>query len=895
LSESDTVSGRLAPPVDAYVIGKESCMKWTLTAILTSVLVAAAIAAPAAGPEEPYIQARVLFSSLLEAEQFLSLPGLDVMRAKPGVGATIVTSPSQLDWIRTLGYDVEVEIADMQDHYAAPMRGREDFGDFHTYAEAVQFLDDLHAAYPAITTEKFSIATTEQLRTVWGIKISDNPEIDESEPEVLFDALHHAREVVTPMSLANYMTWLCENYGTDPEATFLVDNREIFFITVVNPDGFVYNETQYGWGGMWRKNRRNNPGSCYGVDLNRNYDINFGGVGSSSDECNDVYHGPYAHSEPEVAGFTDFVADHEIVTSVSFHSVVGIILIPWAYTNAHTPDDALFREVGEEMAETNGYTVGQGGEILYNCSGTTTDWLYAAHDVFALCVEVAGSGFWPSESELPGLVAETLWPQIVATRVAGDYLALEDATLAGGDGDGEPDAGETLDLTVTIENQALSGAVANAQVTLATNDPYVQLHDASASFGNIAARTSVDNSGDPFSFTVDASAPDAHGLTMTLVITGDGFYAEETLSWMVGDPVILFADDMESGTGNWIENDGYWGLTTNNFHSPTHSYTDSPSGNYGNYRDTWIELASSLNLSHASAAELSFWHRVDTEEDYDFCYVEASSDGGATWHQVGPKYHGNVNWQFTELDVSDHTGTSGFKVRFRLVTDTYVTEDGWYVDDVAISGPPTGNAPPTAPALLDPPDGGSVSTSTPTLTVSNASDPDPGDVLTYGFTVYNDALRTDPATTVAGVAEGVGTTSWTVDTALPAGTYWWDAYADDGTERGPLMDAGSFEVDSSGVEDAITEVALHPARPNPFRGATELAFELPSLADVSLAIYSVDGRLVRTLAEGLAGPGPVSVSWDGRDATGNPVGSGLYFARLIADGQARSTKVALLK
>jgi len=873
-------------------------MKRTLTAVLTGVLIAAAVPASAAGPEEPYIQARVTFSSPLEAEQFLSLPGLDVMRTKPGVGVTIVTAPSQLDWIRALGYDVTVEIEDMQEHYAAEMRGREDFGDYHTYAEAVQFLDDLHTAYPSITTEKFSIATTEQLRTVWGIKISDNPDVDESEPEVLIDALHHAREIGTPMVVAHYMTWLCENYGTDTEATFLVDNREIFFITVVNPDGVVYNETQYGWGGMWRKNRRDNPGSCYGVDLNRNYDLNWGGVGSSGDECNDLYHGPYAHSEPEVTGYAAFVADHEFITNISFHSVAACILLPWGYTTDHTPDDALFREIGDIMAETNGYAVGQAGEpqtLYYLASGTTTDWLYGVADVFSYTVELGGSGFWPSDGELPGLMAENLWPQQVITRIAGDYLALGNSTLAGGDGDGEPDAGETLDLTVTIENQALAGAVTNAQVQLLTNDPYVQLHDAASLLGSIAARSSEDNSADPFSFTVDASTPDGHGLEVTLVITGDGFYAEETLSWMVGEPTILFSDDMESGTGNWTENDGHWGLTTNNFHSPSNSYTDSPTGNYGNYWDTWIELASPLDLSHASAAELSFWHRVDTEENYDYCYVEASTDGGSTWVQVGPKYHGNVNWQFTELDLSDHTGTADFKVRFRLVTDTYVTEDGWYVDDVVIAGPPPGNTRPTAPTLLDPPDGGSVATSTPTLTVTNAGDPDPGDVLTYGFTVYGDALRTSPVTAVTGVAEGGGTTGWTVDTALSAGTYWWDAYADDGTERGPLMDVASFEVDSSGVSDPITEVAFHPARPNPFHGATELAFDLPALADVRLAIYGVDGRLVRTLAEGFAGPGPVSVSWDGRDEAGHAVGSGLYFARLVVGDRVLRTKVALLK
>jgi carboxypeptidase T len=874
--------------------GKEKPMRWALLAVLAGALVLVGVAAVAAEPDEPFIQARVTFSSPTEMEQFLSLPGLDVMRAKPGVGVTIVTDAGQIEELRALGYDVAVEIDDMQHHYAAEMRGRDDFGDYHTYAEMVQALDDLHAAYPSITTEKFSIATTWESRTVWAIKISDNPDIDESEPEVLFDGMHHARECIGMEAILHYMTWLCENYGSDPEATFLVDNREIFFVPIVNPDGYVYNETQYGWGGMWRKNRRDNPGSCEGVDPNRNYDANFGGVGSSGDYCDETYHGPSVESEPEVAGYTSFVGDHEFVTNISFHSVASLILLPWGYTYTHTPDDALFREIGNILSESNGYPVGQAGELLYLASGTTTDWLYGAHGVFSYTIEIGGTGFWPNESELPGLVEENLWPQRVMTRIAGDYLAVESTALTGGDEDGKPDAGETLDLTVTIENQALTGAVGNAQVQIVTNDPYVQFHDASSSLGNIPARSSASNAADPFSFTVDASTPDAHGLTITLVITGDGFYAEEPLRWMVGEPVVLFADDMENGTGNWVENDGRWGLTTTNFHSPSTSYTDSPSGNYGNYWDTWIELATPLDLSHASAAELSFWHRVDTEEDYDFCYVEASSDGGASWHQVGPKYDGNVNWQFTELDVSDYAGTAGFKVRFRLVTDTYVTEDGWYVDDVAISGPAMGNAPPSAPTLLDPPDGGSAS-SMPTLIVTNATDPDPGDVLTYGFAVYADALRTDPVASVSGVAEGSGSTSWTVGTALAPGTYWWDAYADDGSERGPLMDLASFDVETSGVDGAPAEAALHPARPNPFRGSTELAFELPTRSEVSLAIYAVDGRLVRTLARGEAGPGPVSVTWDGRDETGRVVGSGLYFARLVAGDRILRTKVALIR
>lgn len=187
-----------------------------------------------------------------------------------------------------------------------------------------------------------------------------------------------------------------------------------------------------------------------------------------------------------------------------------------------------------------------------------------------------------------------------------------------------------------------------------------------------------------------------------------------------------------------------------------------------------------------------------------------------------------------------------------------------------------------------------MSTSTPVLTVENASDSDPGDVLTYGFTVYDDALGTSVVASVAGVTEGAATTGWTVDTALPNGTYYWRCYADDGTERGPLMDAGSFIVDTTGLDEAA-RLALRPAQPNPFCEETTLAFNMPVAADVTLAVYSVDGRLVRTLATGAAGPGPVEVRWDGSDERGRRVGSGLYFVKLTVGDDVRRGKLVVLR
>ncbi len=875
---------------------KLSCVTVVLTAAL---LMLAAVPSVAGHPDLATMQARIEFSSWEQWTRFLETPGLDVMKTKRGVGAIIITNPDEIEMLREAGFDVVVEIDDLQAFFRSRMP-RDDFGDFHTFSETVAALDALHAAYPAITTDKISIGTTEQGRDLWVMKISDNPDVDEPEPEVLLDGMHHAREPITLECILHYMTWLCENYGTDPEATYLVDNREIWVFPVVNPDGYVYNES-IAWGTMWRKNRRTNVGypACPGVDNNRNYDWEWGTTGVYHNPCDgDLYCGTGPFTELENQAYRDFVYAHDFPVNISFHSVVGCILIPWGYSgSAVCPDEALFQEIGADMAQYNGYEVGNAYDIInYECSGTTCDWMYGELGILSVCVEVGGSHFWPQESELPGLVAENLWPQQYITRVAGSYLALRgNYTLTGGNGDQNPDPGETLDLTVTIDNQGVAAGATNVSITLTTDDPYAQLNDASSTLGAIAARSFADNSTDPFSFTLDPSTPDGHGLAFKVEITADDFQGEDEIVWMVGSPTLIFSDNMESGTGNWVENDGYWGLTSTQFHSMSSSYTDSPGGLYGNNRNTWIELADPIDFSSASAAELRFWHRVNTEENWDFCYVEASSDGGATWFQVGEKYHGDWPWAQRVLPLDGFTGTANFKLRFRFNSDTYVTDDGWYVDDVEIYGPDPSNAPPGAPTLSDPPSGGTVGSMTPTLTVVNASDPDPSDTLTYGFTVYTDELCTSVAASASGVTEGSGTTSWTVGTSLADATYYWRCYAYDGTERGPLMEAGSFTVESTGIDNgAVSSVALKAASPNPFGDATTLAFELPKATRVEFSVYSVDGRLVRTLVSGDAGPGSVEVLWDGRDELGRRVGSGLYFMRLVADGEVRNGKLVVL-
>ena len=175
-------------------------------------------------------------------------------------------------------------------------------GGFYTYDEVGAKLDEMLQDYPNLVTPKTSIGTSVEGRAIWMVKISDNPNIDEAEPTAYFDALHHAREPLSMATTINYMFWLLENYETNEQVQYLVDHREIYFVPVVNPDGYEYNrETDPDGGGLWRKNRNPNDGTCFGVDLNRNYGFGYANDNSCSspDPCSGIYRGEEAFSEPE--------------------------------------------------------------------------------------------------------------------------------------------------------------------------------------------------------------------------------------------------------------------------------------------------------------------------------------------------------------------------------------------------------------------------------------------------------------------------------------------------------------------------------------------------------------------------------------------------------------------
>ena len=151
----------------------------------------------------------------------------------------------------------------------------------------------------------------------------------------------------------------------------------------------------------------------------------------------------------------------------------------------------------------------------------------------------------------------------------------------------------------------------------------------------------------------------------------------------------LFSDDFESGLPQW-GNAELWDLTTDSSRSPTHSLTDSPGSFYANNADNSIEFFYSIDLSSAIHPALLFFHKYSIEEEYDYGRVEVSTNGGVNWISAPLAYYTGdlLNWEEEQLDLSAYMGLSRVCVRFRLITDSSVIRDGWYIDDVLIDEAP---------------------------------------------------------------------------------------------------------------------------------------------------------------------------------------------------------------
>ena len=327
-------------------------------------------------------------------------------------------------YIETRNKSLEKEIKEINLHkqekkkstevidYPVPQNfGLGSMGGYYTLQEVLNVLDSMHLKYPNLVSQKLQAGgqTSIEGRPLYYVKISQHPDQVLPLPKVFYNALIHAREPEGMEQLIFYMWYLLENYNTNEEVTYLVNNLEMYFLPVVNPDGYEYNHTiAPSGGGMWRKNRKDNGDGSYGVDLNRNFGYEWGydDIGSSPTPSDETYRGTGPFSEPETQSMRDISEQVTFSEALNYHTYSDLFLYPWSYITQDSPDSTTFWNFSRLMTTQNRYTTGVPGAVLYNTNGDANDWMYgeqtAKPKVFAYTPETGtdadGFGRFPKGS-----------------------------------------------------------------------------------------------------------------------------------------------------------------------------------------------------------------------------------------------------------------------------------------------------------------------------------------------------------------------------------------------------------------------------------------------------------------------------------------------------------------
>jgi carboxypeptidase T len=301
-----------------------------------------------------------------------------------------------------------------------------------------------------------------------------NSAIAGPKPRIFLTGAIHAREYTTAELVTRLAEYLVDNYGTNADATWMLDHHEIHIMLQTNPDGRKQAET----GLLWRKNTNQNYCTFWtnyrGADLNRNFQFKWDCCGGSSDsECDSTYHGAYAASEPETNAVQDYVfaqfpdqrgpndtdpaPDDATGLYIDVHSHGRLVLWPWGWTPDPSPNATQLQTLGRKFAYFNNHSPEQ-AYGLYPTDGTTTSFTYGEQGIASYTFELGTEFFedctYFENTILPDNMPALLYAIKVARTPYMTPAGPDGLTLALDSGSTPPGvpSGTIVTLTATIDD-----------------------------------------------------------------------------------------------------------------------------------------------------------------------------------------------------------------------------------------------------------------------------------------------------------------------------------------------------------------------------------------------------------------------------------------------------------
>ena len=334
--------------------------------------------------------------------QSIEKTGINIYNAKPGAFIDVLASPDKIMDLQFEDFDIEFLSNSFKELIEKQLSPKA-LAQYHDYDDTMEELIEISNNFPAIT-KLDTIGHSVLGRAICAIKVSDNPEIDEDELPILIVGCHHGNEILSVEATLYQLNYLVDNYETNAEVAGWVNNMEIWFVPLMNPDG---REAM----------RRTNENS---VDLNRNYSFEHTATGN---------HGSEGFSEPETRAIRDLAALFPPVLSLTYHTSGRLLLYSWTHTDEIAPDSATMTYIGGIISDSITYPTGnttghyelrQGGD-WYFTAGEYCDYMYATYNTMAFTVEM-----WTSQSPEPSVIQ-----QVVERNLEGFLTMLRQAERSG--------------------------------------------------------------------------------------------------------------------------------------------------------------------------------------------------------------------------------------------------------------------------------------------------------------------------------------------------------------------------------------------------------------------------------------------------------------------------------
>ncbi len=436
---------------------------------------------------------------------------------------TVETDADGIAFLTEAGLDVHIDVVSsaLQRELQPPGASIESipsFACYRTVEETAQRVDALALAHPQLAVAEDIGPTWERVQDstrgyrMRALRVTNlaTADADPDRPRMVVFSSIHAREYAPAELMTRLAEWLVAGYGSDAQATWLVDHVDFRFVLHANPDGRKKAES----GVLWRKNTDisnnvcpNTPTGDYhaGIDLNRNFPFHWNSApgGSSGAPCYPTYRGPSAMSEPETQNLVRYVAGTQggdgsfsggalpdrkaDVTTVAapddyaglffdIHSYAGLVLYPWGDVETPSPNAAAFQVLGRRLAWFNNYTP-QRAVDLYPTDGGTIDTFYGQLGAPSFVMEIGTTFFQPCTS-----FESTVLPNNLATLKYAARTAQAPYRL--------PLGPEAYGLAV-VPSQVIAGTPVMVSATV--NDlRYRTTSPAQATFAITAARATVD-------------------------------------------------------------------------------------------------------------------------------------------------------------------------------------------------------------------------------------------------------------------------------------------------------------------------------------------------------------------------------------------------------------------